>query len=57
MHSMTDSVFVYLFKNSWTRNMLIMVAGAAHAHELMVEEHADTEHETGPSGHGEDLGF
>ena len=36
MHSMTDSVFVYLFKNSWTRNMLIMVDGAAHAHELMV---------------------
>ena len=57
MHSMTDSVFVYLFKNSWTRNLLIMVAGAAHAHELMVEEHADTEHETGPSGHGGDLGF
>ena len=52
MHPMTGSFFVYLFKNSWTRNMLIMVAGAARAHKLMVEEHG-----TGPSGHRGHLGF
>ena len=32
--------------------MLIMVAGAARAHKLMVEEHG-----TGPSGHRGHLGF
>ena len=37
--------------------MLIMVAGAARAHKLMVEEHAHAEHGTGQSGHGGDLGF
>ena len=31
--------------------MLIMVAGAAPAHKLMVEEHADAAHVTGPSAH------
>ena len=37
--------------------MLIMVAGAARAHKLMVEEHAHAKHGTGQSGHGGDLGF
>ena len=37
--------------------MLIMVTGAVREHKLMVEDHADAEHETRPSGHGEDLGF
>ena len=37
--------------------MLIMDAGAARAHKLMVAEQADAVHVTGPSGHGDDLGF
>ena len=57
MHPMTGSFLFYLFKNSWKRNMLIMVAGAARAHKLMVEEHAHAKHGTGQSGHGGDLGF
>ena len=37
--------------------MLIMDAGAARAHKLMVAEQADAVHVTGPCGHGDDLGF
>ena len=36
MHSMIESFFCLFVYNSWTRNMVIMDAGAACAHKLMV---------------------
>ena len=38
---MIDSLFCLVVYNSWTRNMLIMDAGAARAHKLMLRTSRD----------------